>query len=499
MPAELRDRAISEGWKIGHVKRVFLHAVRKGRSKSVGGGGNTDQVEMVRAMFGGNDENGRGGPAIHSRSHDADCTVAAMAAGLFTRSYTGKTDPCDLLGGYRPGASLVSEKTGKPEGGQTYTVRGDVTRMLSGHARAASDANRKIAERILNMGDRYRSLLPMDLIDECNRIEGRARQSFDREERIRAAFSGSALQAIYTQNISAQFLGGYLDAEDTTQGWTTESDVPNFLQNERAIFGKMGQLQKVGKGGTAADLDTSDWNEVYKIFRYAGKFTVNEQDFINERFGAIEQMCPQDMGLSARQIRPNLIYALFLSNPTLNQDGYPVFDATHHANVVTGEITDFAAGTPTVNAGPFQDATTLMGKQRLRNRVLNLRPRFVLAGTDLKWAIDILYKSQNRIIATGSGGTYNPLAAEGANVQDRLDGRLDPLGCFDNDTGNTFYPFTTTGTTAGRSGMAIMAARPGEQGAKTVEVGYRIGTGRARGSAPASSAKGRASGACPGT
>jgi len=275
------------------------------------------------------------------------------------------------------------------------------------------------------------------------------------------------------------FLGGYLDAADTTQGWTTESDVVNFLMNERAIYGKMGQLKKLAKGGTAEDLDTSDWNEQYKIARYAGKFIVDEQDFINDRFGALEQMSPQDMGLSARQIRPNLVYALLLSNPTLNQDSHAVFDNTYHGNIVTGAITDFSATAPTANAGPFQDATTLMGKQRLRNRVLNLRPRFCIASTELEWALNILYKSQQRIIATGSGGTYNPLAAEGANLEIKLDGRLDPLGCFNNDDGKTYYPYSTTGTTAGRGETAILAARPGEQGAKTIEVGYLRGSGRA--------------------
>ena len=99
-------------------------------------------------------------------------------------------------------------------------------------------------------------------------------------------------------------------------GLVTETDVPNFLTNERAIYGKMGQLHKLGKGGTAKDLDTSDWNEVYKIYRYAGKFIIDEQDFINDRFGALEQMSPQDMGLTARQIRRNLLIAHLLQPNT---------------------------------------------------------------------------------------------------------------------------------------------------------------------------------------
>jgi len=481
IPPELVTRAIDEGWKPGRAKSAFLEHVRSARSPSVGGGGNTDQVEMVRSLFGA-------APAGHVRSHEADCTVATLSAAMLTRGYHGNQDLCNILGGYRASAPMTDERTGQLESGQTFTVRSDVTRMLSGETRQASDERRKAAERLLDGGDRYRGMSMMDLVDECNRIEGRTRTTYDADERIRAAFSGSALSAIFTQNVSAQFLGGYLDAADTSLGMFTETDVPNFLQNERAIYGKMGQLHKLGKGGTAKDLDTTDWNEVYKIYRYAGKFIIDEQDFINDRFGALEQMSPQDMGLSARQIRCNLLIAHLLQpntaqgggyGPTLNQDGYPLFH-TYHNNIVTGAITDFNGTTPTVNAGPLQAATSGMSKQRLRNRVLNLRPRFAWYGNDLEWTMEILYKSQQRIIASGSGGTYNPLAAEGANVVLRQEGRFDAAGCYDNDSENTIYPFTTTGTAGtGYSGTCLLIARPGEQGAKTAEVGYRTGTGRA--------------------
>ncbi len=253
VPAEIVDRAINQNWKIGRVRSVFLKRVRAVRSESVGGGGNVDTVEMIRS-FGA-------APAGHVRGHERDCTTVAMGAALFARSWKGKADPCDILGGYQPGASLLDEK-GRREAGESYFVRSDVTRMIEGRSQHASEARRKAAEQILDMSDRYRGMSLMDLVDEANRIEGRARTSYDAEERVRAAMSGSALSAIFTQNVSAQFLGGYIDAEDTTQGWCSETDVPNFLQNERAIYGKMGQMKKLGKGGTAEDLDTSDWNEV---------------------------------------------------------------------------------------------------------------------------------------------------------------------------------------------------------------------------------------------
>jgi hypothetical protein len=163
----------------------------------------------------------------------------------------------------------------------------------------------------------------------------------------------------------------------------------------------------------------------------------------------------------------------------LTQDGYPLFH-TYHNNIVTAAILSSYTDGSAPSAAALQLATTQMSRQRLRNRVLNLRPRFAWFSNDLEWAMDILYKSQQRIIASGSGGTYNPLAAEGANVVCRQEGRFDPAGCYDNDSENTVYPFTTTGTAGtGYSGTCLLLARPGEQGAKTAEVGYRVGTGRA--------------------
>jgi hypothetical protein len=469
LDAEIVQRAIDEDWSTGRAKTRFLSILRDARARSVGGGGNVSEEQ--EHAFG-----------IHVRGKEKDCTVETLAASLLTRSWHGSADPCDILGGYQP-SGTVKEKwdDGKERTGLALKVRGDVTRMIEGHAKQASADRRKVNERLLEQGDRYRGMCMMDIVDEVNRIEGRERTSYDPEERVRAAMSGSALAAIFTQNVSAMFLGGYIDAADSTVGWVQESDVPNFLSNERAIYGKMGQLERLGKGGTAADLDTSDWNETFKISRYAGKFVVDEQDFYNDRFGALEQMSPQDMGLSARQIRPNLVYATLLQNPTLNQDNTALF-ASGHNNIVTGALTDFGATTPTANAGPIQDATSLMGKQRLRGRVLNLQPRFIIAGIDLSRALNFLYAPANtaqKVVVSSAGYSYNPTVPELDAINLKYDSRLDPLGVYNNYDKKTYYPWTNTGATSGRSLTAILAARPGEQGAKTIEVGYLRGLGRA--------------------
>ena len=399
-------------------------------------------------------------PAGHVRSHERECTSDALGMALSMRSLDSlalenpeqSRNPLNLFGSYQPASGNFERAA---------------TDWRFRQVRDAEARERSI-NALLEQSDRYRGLSLFDMCRECCRMEGTLRTSYDYGETIRAAVSGSALAAIFTTNFNAQFLAGSLDAVDTTAGWVTESDVPNFQPAERATVGKMGQLQRLTKGQKAQDLDINDWNEILCVYRYAGKFVVDEQDIIDDRFGAIEQVSPMEMGLTARQIRPNLIYSLLMSNPTLTQDGNSVFDASNHTNYATAGSKIYDASTSSVYAGPLQTAISAMGAQKIRTRPLNLFPRFLLVPTTLRWAAAILLQSAERVIASGSGGTFNPLRDLG--IEPRVDARLNAAGCVNPLTG---------AVQAGSDTQWFLACRPGEQGAKTAEVGYLRGTGRA--------------------
>ena len=223
-------------------------------------------------------------------------------------------------------------------------------------------------------------------------------------------------------------------------------------------MGKFGSLQRLQRGATADDLNTSDWKEAYKIARYAGKFTVDEQDIINDRFGALEQESPKDMGLSAAQLRPNLVYSEVLNNAALDVDGVALFHSTH---------ANYGTTSTALDVTPLQAALAAMAKQRINGRVLNLQPRFLIVPQDLRWTAEILLKSQQRIISASSGGTYNPLENLLTPISDD---RIGVAGVVDPRTGTAV---------AGTATNWMLACRPGEMGAKTIEVGYLRGTGRA--------------------
>jgi hypothetical protein len=226
-----------------------------------------------------------------------------------------------------------------------------------------------------------------------------------------------------------------------------------------ATMGKFGSLTKLSRGQTALDMDISDWKESYKVTRYAGKFVVDEQDIINDRFGALEQESPRDMGLSAAQLRPGLVYSEILNNSALDVDGVNLFDASTHKNYGT---TSTALGATTLQAG-----ISAIRKQRIRDRVLNLQPRYLIVPQALYWSADILVNSPQRIIAADSGGVKNPLLGMLGVI---ADDRIGTAGVIDPRTGSVV---------AGSDTNWLLVCKPGDQGAKTIMVGYLQGTGRA--------------------
>jgi hypothetical protein len=401
VPEAIRQRAISEGLSVAAASPVFLAAVRESRQT---------------------------GPAIQSRSHEADCTRESLAAGFMVRN----------------GLDPVTQNYRFIDG--CYVPRRDQRQTQQ-------------LEQAAERGWQYRDMSLLDICRESLRLDCR-RIPTSRGEMIRAAMSGSTLSAIFTTNVSAALMAAYTEAEDSTAGWVSEADVPNFQTNERAMMGKIGALTKHGRGGTADDLKTSDSKEEYKIARYSGKFTVDEMDIIDDRFGAIEGTTPAEIGNAARSLRPDMVYAILLLNAALVDTG-TLFNATAistaggHANSTTGALA----------SATLQTAINLMAKQRIEARPLNIRPKYLIVPPELVFTAQICIGSAFRY---SSEGDLNPLAD--LLLQIRSDDRIAVAGVTNPVTGTA---------SAGTATNYFLAAQPGVNGAKTIEVGYLRGTGRA--------------------
>lgn len=412
VPAEMRERAISEGWTLERAQEAFLQIHR-----------DTNRASVPADVA--------GGPAVHSRNSVSDFSRSSLAAAMMLRQ--GVNDPTQ------------NWITFNDEGGIRRSDR-------------SSDAE---VGRAVDRGFELSRLSIVEVARRCLEVDGiRCEPTAEAIGRAlhmnaRAAMSNATLTGVFTTAYAAQMLDAYMRTVDSTAGWTVERDVPDFKTNERTRMGKMGALTKHGKGATAEDVTFSDSQETYKIFRYSGKFTIDEQDLINDTFGALNDYTPAEMGEAARQLRPDLVYGTLAANANM-RDGNALFDASNHGNLNT------SAG---LASATLQTAIKSMLVQTENGANLNINPGFLIVGVANKWTAAQLLESV-AIVYGGSTplGAYNPLSAEGLKLV--VDSRIDN-GVTNPATGTTYSGLGTTWYLAAQGGR------------HTIEVGYLRGRNRA--------------------
>lgn len=417
IPRELVERAMREEWDQPRVDREFLAIVRN-RPAPVGHDGHV---------------------GIHTRSHDRDCTLQALQGGLLLREGIELDDQMFA----RREASAMLRRSNCNAG---WLHRAGVA--LSGGGTLPGEI-----ERSLDMAHQYQSMSLIDICRESLRLSGR-QVPHDRDDVIQRAVSTAVLSTIFSTSVNMQILQAYLGYEDSTRGWIYESEVADFKNNERGRLTKGTGLEKLRRGAEAAHITYGDATESYVISRYAGQFSVDEQDIIDDRFGGIQDHTPRELGELAAEIRPNLVYSILLGNPNM-RDSVALFHADH------GNLEAAAA----LAAATLETARANMATQTENGRVIQNRMRYLVVPENLLFTARQLISSAELYQTGGAAtsGTANP--HQGA-FQIVSDPRLDD-GVTDPDSGTTHAGSTTTwfGAAAG--------------GRNTIEVGYRRGTGRA--------------------
>lgn len=310
----------------------------------------------------------------------------------------------------------------------------------------------RLSEQDADLGDRYRTYSLVDLCREALRLEGR-QVPHDREEMIRAAVSTTSLANVFTTSIHARLLAGYMEAADTTD-WCSEEDLTNYQLVDRVALGKTGALTKVGRGGTAPHATIDDSKEQYQLARYAEQFVVDDIDIVNDNLGGIQQV-PFEMGMAARNLRPDLVYSIVLANAALGADSVALFNATH-ANTDTN-----ALSLANIGAG-----VTAMMKQTQGGKRLNIRPRYLIVPGDLEFSAKEFLQSD--LILYGADDETkvgNKNVIKDLNLQLRVEGRIDASGVTDPNSGTAYTGSATNWYLFSAAG-------------RTVVVGYLAGTGR---------------------
>lgn len=399
--------------------------------------------------------------ALHARAINAEIDLATLNAGLIGliraeraapvnhADAQGVTCTLEALQGavmLRAGIALDNRHFGTPQA---------IAMGLPGWTRAALNSDTR--QRVLEAAHEFSGLSMIDLARTCLRLDGRPVPN-SRESLIQASFSSGTLLNIFTTNVNTVVLSRYMESGDTSGAWTRTTDVSDFKSNERPRLEKGGGgLKKLGRGGKADHRKFSDKAETYKIARYSEQFTIDEQDYIDDSFRAFDVVAP-DMADDAARLRPDMVYAHLMSNPTLAATDRELFNATD-ANLAT---------TTALTAANLKAGLTAMNLIRENSVNIDVTPTHYIGPPTLDFLVRELLHSGTIVMTTTADvqrGSKNTLEGLVTPISEKRleNGVTDPAS----GSANTSY--------SGSSSTWYLASTK----VHTIEVAYLKGTGRA--------------------
>ncbi len=419
-PDEIVTRAISDGLS---PEQFGLAVLERLRGQSAGHQTSQSGDGVNRA------------PAVHQRR---GATVESLQAAVLLRAGVNLQNP--VFG--TEAARVVLERSGC---GWLHAFNSEI----------GSDGNSQLEQHI-EIGRRFQA---DSAARTCERILGLANESDsgDVEEMVQRSFSTPYLPRVFGAIVSVGLIQGYAEFPDSTLGWTGEADWPDFRINQPIGLESTQGLRRHTRGTEAKDVDFADYGEAYAVSRYTGRFVLDEMDIIDDTVGANQTM-PQQMGLMAARLRPDLVYAVLQNNGNLG-DGTTLFHSSRGNVVTTNPLT-------LDNLGKAEQA---MAAQIVKNKSGVARPLNLMAGfLIVPRALRPLGKqiTASTLVVSGNttqAGNANPFSGE---YQLRSDARLD-VGVVDPRTETKLSGSATTWYIAEQSGQ------------QAIQVGYRRGTGRA--------------------
>jgi len=386
--AETIQKAIDEGTETEAFRELALADIRAQRSATAPVGSDAPNIILA------------------GNRHERDCNVASLAAGVAMR--LGVRNPENVMGRIKHDA----------ETGETTFEKSGFRQM---------EEARKELERNLERGYQYRNMHSIDLCREGLRI-AEVESPLERRSIATRAFSTPAVSTIYTQATSALLLQNLGNMVDSTQGWVAEREANSFKSQELHKL-EGGKLAHRARGKKAEHAVFSDLMETYKVKEFARTLLLDRQDLVDDEIGAW-QTAMDEFARAILAVRPDLVYAVLLSNPAL-RDGTNLFASGRNNDLTAAALTQ----------ATVQASTTAVGNQRNSSGInLNLNANYLITSSTNKYVGRQIANSTEVREASAANGTINPMAED--NLQIRSDARL-TTGFDDPVTGDAIAPAAT--------------------------------------------------------
>lgn len=212
----------------------------------------------------------------------------------------------------------------------------------------------------------------------------------------------------------------YETATETWRSVARVGSVNDFRQAQRPAMSAFSDLKKVPEGGEYKHGSMSDVVEYLQADKFGRMFSITREALLADDLQAFNDTA-MAMADAANAIVGDMVWAVYTSNPTLNQDGTAVFDPAH-ANQGT-------AGAPSVTT--LSEARKLMRVQKdpSGTRTLNLGPALLILppiyeteGLSLITAQNLDYEIQSTDEGLAQRNAANQFGTLTPVVENRLGG-----------------------------------------------------------------------------
>jgi hypothetical protein len=312
------------------------------------------------------------GPSIHSRSSRSSIDLGALQGGIMLRAEM----------------RLDSPTLAKP----------DVKAKLPGFLQAG--LNDPIRQQTMEAAHQYRDLT---LLESCKL--GLQARGIDvpanRVDMLQASFSSGTVAALFGATLGAKMLESYAEVDDFSAGICSESERPDLEEHNNNRMQAAPNLKHHPVGGKAKHGNRRVLTEKAQVGRFSEQLKIDEADMFGDNFGKLKDT-PQDFGRAAGRLRPDLVAALLMSNPTLLQTARALFNTTD-GNSATGKALARAT---------LSEMIARLLKVKDGDATLNLKMSHLIVPPELMdLAIQLCY-SANLSNDSGSG-EMNPLKKYG--------------------------------------------------------------------------------------
>lgn len=167
-------------------------------------------------------------------------------------------------------------------------------------------------------------------------------------------------------------LRGHEESEETFQKWTSKGTLPDFRPMQRVDLTAFPSLRQVRDGAEYKYASVGDRSEQIMLATYGELFTITRQAIINDDLSAFNRI-PRMMGRAAIRTVGDLVYAVLINNPKM-ADGKALFHADHKNLLDAGGL----------SVSRYDQAKTLMRRQKEGNATLNIRPAYNIVPVSLE-------------------------------------------------------------------------------------------------------------------